>query len=157
VTISVSFLQSATVRDIFNNKATDYAAFNWGGTSPNTFSVALFNNTLSPSPDTDPASYGVTPYNANEVTGTGWSAGGVALSGNTMTLITSVGVMFDANDVSQGSTTLTGIQGGLVYASSPTTKMGLIFVNFGATYNTSNGTFGITWDANGLARIDLTP
>lgn len=153
MSITVSFFQSATIRDAMKNAI----ALNWGGTSPDTINVALFNNTLAPSPDTDPATYGVAPYNANEVTGTGWAAGGVALGSPTMTLVAGVGIMFDANDVSQASTTLTGAQGCLVYDNTLSPKCGIVLVNFGAAYSTSNGTFGITWDVNGVARIDLTP
>src|SRR6516225_4689065 len=44
------------------------------------FMVALFDNTVVPNVDTDPQSYGVAPWNSGEVTGTNWSAGGVAES-----------------------------------------------------------------------------
>ena len=44
-----------------------------------THKVALFNNTITPNFSTDTA-YGAAPYNANEVSGTGWAAGGVLLS-----------------------------------------------------------------------------
>lgn len=148
--ITVSLIQSATIRDALKNAI----ALNIGA---DTLNVALFNNTLTPSPDTDPATYAVAPYNANEVSGTGWSAGGVALSTPTMTLVAGVGVMFDAVDVSQATTTLTNARGCLIYDNTLTPKCAIVFVNFGADYSTTAGTFAITWDANGVARIDLTP
>ena len=41
---------------------------------------ALFNNSITPNFVTDTA-FGVAPYNANEVFGTGWATGGVVLTG----------------------------------------------------------------------------
>lgn len=148
--ITVSFVHSATIRDALKNAI----ALNIGS---DTLNIALFNNTLTPSPDTDPATYAVAPYNANEVTGTGWSAGGPAITSPTMTLVSGVGVMFDAADVSQASTTLTNARGCLIYDFSLTPKAGLVFVNFTADYSTVSGTFAITWDALGIFRLDLTP
>src|SRR5262249_43521739 len=145
-----SFIPSATIRDALKNAI----ALNLGGTSPDTINVALFNNTITPSPDTDPQSYAVAPWNANEVSGTGWSAGGVSLSSVTMTLVTSVGVMLDAADVSASTTTLTGAHGCLVYDNTLSPKAGVVAVNFGADYSTVAGTFAITWDANGIMRLD---
>lgn len=151
--ITVSFVHSATIRDALKNAI----ALNVGGTSPDTLNVALFNNTLAPSPDTDPATYNVSPYNANEVSGTGWAAGGVALGTPTMTLVAGVGVMFDGVDVSASTTTLTNARGCLIYDNTLSPKCGLVLVNFGADFSTVAGTFAITWDALGIARVDLTP
>jgi hypothetical protein len=146
-----SLIQSATIRDAFKNAI----ALNWGGTSPDTINIALFNNTLTNSQDTDPATYNVAPYNANEVSGTGWAAGGVALGSPTMTLVSTVGVMFDANDVSQAATTLTNVRGCAIYDNTLSPKAVIMAITFGADYSTVSGTFAVTWDANGLARITL--
>jgi hypothetical protein len=146
-----SLIQSATIRDSLKNAI----ALNWGGTSPDTINVALFNNTLTNSQDTDPASYAVAPYNANEVTGTNWSAGGVALGSPTMTLISTVGVMFDGNDISVANTTLSLVRGCAVYDNTLAPKAVVMAITFGADYSTVSGTFAITWDVNGLARITL--
>lgn len=153
MSITASFVHSATIRDALKNAI----ALNIGGTSPDTLNLALFNNTLTPSPDTDPATYGSAPYNANEVSGTGWASGGVALTTPTMTLISGVGVMFDAADVSASTTTLTNARGCLIYDNTLSPKCGLVFVNFTADYSTVAGTFAITWDTLGIARLDLTP
>jgi hypothetical protein len=146
-----SLIQSATIRDALKNAI----ALNWGGTSPDTINIALFNNTGTPSQDTDPATYGVAPYNANEVSGTGWAAGGIALGSPTMTLVAGVGVMFDANDVSASTTTLTNVRGCAIYDNTLSPKAVVMAITFGADYSTVAGTFAITWDANGLARITL--
>lgn len=146
-----SLIQSATIRDSFKNAI----ALNYGGTSPDTINIALFTNTLTPSQDTDPATYAVAPYNANEVSGTGWASGGVALVSPTMTLVSTVGVMFDANDVSQSATTLTNVRGCAIYDNTLSPKAVIMAITFGADFSTVAGTFAVTWDANGLARITL--
>lgn len=151
---SVSFVPSATIRDALKNAI----ALNYAGTSPDTFNVALFNNTVAPSPDTDPQTYAVAPWNANEVSGTGWSAGGVALASLTNTLVTGVGIKLSAGNVSQSTTTLAAARGCLIYDNTLSPKCGLVAVTFGADYSTTAGTFAITWDGtNGIALIDLTP
>jgi len=65
--------------------------------------------------------------------------------------------MIDAADVSASTTTLTNAFGCLVYDDTLSPKAGIIAINFGAGYSTVAGTFAITWDTLGLARIDTTP
>jgi hypothetical protein len=116
---------------------------------------ALFSNSITPNFTTDTA-YGVSPYDANEVTGTNWPAGGVALTGTTITGASGTAT-FDATDVSVASTTLTNARGYLLYADALAGNNAILLVNFGADYSTVNGTFAITWNASGIATIDLTP
>ncbi len=116
---------------------------------------ALFNNTITPNFTTDTA-FGVSPYDANEVTGTGWAAGGVALTGTTCTGAAGT-LTFDATDVSVSGTTLTAARGYLLYADVLAGNNAILLVNFGADYATVNGIFAITWNASGIFTIDLTP
>jgi hypothetical protein len=116
---------------------------------------ALFSNSITPNFDTDTA-YGVAPYNANEVTGTNWAAGGVLLTGTTLA-ISSGTIILDATDVSVASTTITAARFYLLYADALAGNNGIVGVNLGADYSTSNGTFAITWAAGGYASLDLTP
>jgi hypothetical protein len=120
-----------------------------------THKLALFNNTITPNFTTDTA-YGVAPYNANEVTGTNWASGGVALTGTTF-LGAGGAATFDATDISVASTTLTGVRCCLVYADVLAGNNAIVLVNFGADYATVAGTFGIVWDALGIFVLDLTP
>lgn len=148
-----SFLAIATIRDMLKQDI----AVNWANTSAaDTLKVALFSSSVLASTDTDPLKYGTAPWNANEVTGTGWSSGGVTLSSPTCTSSAGVGVVLDASDVSQSSTTLSGVHGCLIYDSS-VSDYGLVAVSFGSDYATVAGTLGITWDSSGIAVIDLTP
>ncbi len=117
---------------------------------------ALFNNTITPNFSTDTA-YGVTPYDANEVSGTGWAAGGVALLGTTVSESPTGTLMFDATDVSETGTTLTNARCYLLYADALAGNNAICLVDFTADYSTSNGTFAITWASGGVFNIDLTP
>lgn len=116
---------------------------------------ALFTNTITPNFTTDTA-FGVAPYDANEVSGTGWAAGGVALTGTTVTGASGT-LTFDATDVSAASTTLTNARGYLLYADALAGNNAIVLVNFGSDYSTNNGTFAITWNASGIFTVDLTP
>lgn len=121
---------------------------------------ALFSNTITPNFATDTA-YGVAPYNANEVSGTGWAAGGVALVGTAFDVATTAGTLiFDATDVSVAGTTLTNARCYLLYADALAGNNAIVLVNFGADFSTVAGTFGIQWAApasGGVFNIDLTP
>ena len=116
---------------------------------------ALFNNSITPNFTTDTA-FGVSPYDANEVTGTNWAAGGVALTGTDLA-ISSGTLVHDATDVSVASTTLTGARCYALYADALANNNMIVLVNFGADYATSNGTFAITWNASGIFTLDMTP
>ena len=74
MTIAGSGLFVATLRDVLD---TTQLALDL---DLETHKGALFSNTVTPDYTADTA-YGVAPYNANEVTGTNWAAGGVALTG----------------------------------------------------------------------------
>lgn len=116
---------------------------------------ALFSNSITPNFTTDTA-FGVSPYDANEVTGTNWAAGGVALTGTSVTA-SSGSLIFDATDVSVATTTLTNARCYLLYADALAGNNAIVLVNFGADYSTVAGTFAITWAAGGIFALDLTP
>lgn len=130
-----------------------------------TYKIALYNNTLTPNFSTD-ASYSAT----NEVSGTGWAAGGVLLSAAaagatsvTPTLAegTTGALRYDhTNDVSVATTTLTNARACIIYAdpvTAPVADMLIVLVNFAADFSTVAGTFAITWAATGIFEIDITP
>lgn len=132
--------------------------------------IALHSNSLTDG--TTPINFSLaTPtwVNTSEVSGTGWAAGGVALSaaaaGGTSTSPTLTesptgSLMYDMADISVATTTLTAARGCIIYAdaiSATITDANVIAITFGADFSTVAGTFAITWDALGLAAIDVTP
>jgi hypothetical protein len=140
------------------------------GASSGNNKIALINSTGFTAVAYD-STHGWAGISANEVSGTGWSAGGrdfsTAASGSTSlspTLdagtLTAGSTSYDMNDVSVASTTLTNARAAVLYMDAVTAATAdpiWCVVNFGADYSTSNGTFGIQWASTGVFAIDLTP
>lgn len=135
-----------------------------GGT-PDTFKVALYNNTPNGS-GTPPAMFSVALASAvylvgdwvtgNEVSGTGWAAGGQTLATPATTESPTGTLMWTGGNISVSGTTLTNAFGCLIYDSTLATKYGLCAIPFGASYSTTAGTFGITWASAGIFNIKVT-
>lgn len=126
-----------------------------------THKVALFGNSVTPNYDAAAAAaqYGAggTWTTGNEVTGTGYTAGGALLTSTTISAVAGGIEMWDAADTAWASSTFSNAYGCLVYADAMTTPVAdqaIIAVYFGAAYGVTAGTFTIQWDANGLLRID---
>ncbi len=111
-----------------------------------TIKIALFTDTITPdftaSGDT---AYNVSPYDANEVSGTGWAAGGVALGTKTVASPSGDLIAFDAADVNEATTTLTNAECGLIYDDTLGGDNALCLVDFGTAYSTVAASFQITW------------
>lgn len=117
---------------------------------------AMFTNTITPNFSTDTA-YGVAPYNANEVTGTAYTAGGAVLTSTTVSESPAGTLMWDAADLAWAASTIANARGVLLYADALAGNNAIVLVNFGADYSTTNGTFTIQWAAAGIFALDLTP
>jgi hypothetical protein len=120
-----------------------------------THKVALFTDSVSPNFSSDTA-YGVSPYNANEVSGTGYTSGGATLTGTALSDVSGT-LKWDADDVSWTSSTISNAKGALIYADALSGNNAIVLVNLGSNYSTSAGTLLISWHANGIFTIDLTP
>jgi hypothetical protein len=114
--------------------------------------VAMYTNTDSPNFDADPASYSAT----NEVSGTGYVAGGNALTGTVQSGSSGI-LTWDATDAAWTTSTITNARGAKIYADYLTPKALIVAVNFGADYSTVAGTFTIQWNASGITTLDLVP
>lgn len=121
-----------------------------------THKVALFSNTITPNFSTDTA-YGVAPYNANEASGAGYTAGGAAVASPTVTESPTGTMMYDIADTSWASSTITAARFALIYADVLAGNNAIVGINLGADYSTVAGTFLITWAAGGVFTLDLTP
>jgi hypothetical protein len=93
----------------------------------------------------------------NEVTGTGYTAGGATLGtptiGNTLNVI-----KLDGDDTVWAASTITA-RIAVVYDSTPGTAATnplLFWVDFGADVSSVSGSFTITWNASGMATITPT-
>lgn len=82
-----------------------------------------------------------------EVTGTGYTAGGIPLTSKTL-VGTNCVTTFDAADSIWGTSTITA-KYAVVYQSSPGSKL-IMCENFGTNYASTNGSFTITWGTGGI-------
>lgn len=135
--------------------------------------IALHSNSLTDG--SAPINFSATTAtwaNTNEVSGTGWVTGGIALSaaasGSTSVVPTLAegttgSIRYNwTNPLSVATTTLTNVRGCILYMDAITAPTALIdamylAITFGADYSTVAGTFGITPSATGLFEIDVTP
>lgn len=112
---------------------------------------ALFNNSITPNFSTD-ASYGVGTYASNEITGTGYAAGGVTLGGKTVTESPTLSIMYDANDLTWTTATWTGARCGLYWDDTATSPVDCVVAlqTFGADYAVTAGTFTVQQPSTGI-------
>jgi hypothetical protein len=120
-----------------------------------THKAALFTDSVTPNFSTDTA-YGVAPWNANEVSGTGYTAGGTVITGTVVSDVSGT-LKWDGDDVSWSTSTITNAKGALIYADALAGNNAIVLVNLGSNYSTSAGTMLISWSASGIFNLDLTP
>lgn len=121
-----------------------------------THKLAMFTNSITPNFSSDTA-YAVAPYNANEVSGTGYTVGGALITSTTITESPTGTAMWDAADTSWTTSTITNARCGLAYADALAGNNAIVLINWGADFSTVAGTFLVQWAATGIFTIDLTP
>lgn len=129
----------------------------WNGTTNqvdwvgHTIKVALTTATYTPLQDTHQFFSDVT----NEISGTGYSAGGVTLGTKSVTYdsTTNEARLLAAN--AQWTTATFTARYAVVYRSTGTssTSQLICYVDFGSDQSVSSGTFTIAWDATGVAKV----
>lgn len=115
---------------------------------------ALFTASVTPNYSSDTA-YGVSPWNANEVSGTGYSAGGAALTSTAVDESPTGSLRWDAADLSWASSTITNARHLLIYADALAGNNAIVNVDLAANYSTQNGTFLVQFASAGILAIDL--
>lgn len=121
-----------------------------------TINVALTTNSYTPNQDTD--SFWSTPQ-ANEITGTGYTAGGVALSGKSVGGVTGSHEIPLIASASSWTTASFTAYYAVIYRSTGTASTSplLGYVSFGGAETVSSGTFTINWDAtNGVLALSAS-
>ncbi len=147
----MAFPTSAVQRKFIKDALENTAAVDLNS---DTFKCALFTNTISGTftPDTDQG-YGSAPWNANEVVGTGYTAGGATCTSPAFT--TSSGTQsWDANDPTWTTSTITA-RGCLIYDST-VSNYGIVAINFGADVSSVADTFRVQFHASGIWAIVWT-
>jgi len=113
-------------------------------TAGDTINVALYDNVHA-------FSAGDTIYTVtNEISGTGYSAGGATLAGQTVTMGSNTAT-FDGTDTSWTSATFTTAHA-VIYDSTNTNSL-MHSIDFGGDQSVTAGTFTIVWNAAGISTI----
>jgi hypothetical protein len=128
--------------------------------SADTIVAVLLAATYTPAPDTHKLWSDVS---ANELpTAGGYTAGGVALTGQTMTLTGAVST-FTAANVSWAAATLTAKYCALVHRAAGALVAGdllLAYVDLnsgGGSLSPTSGTLAVNWNASGICTFSHTP
>lgn len=144
-----SGLYGITLRDILDASALPVDLIS------DTIKVALVTDSHTPDLNAHDEITDIT----NQVTGTGYTAGGAALASKTLTAASGY-VTYDAADLAWTTATFSNAEGGLVWddtVTSPTADPLVAAVDFGAPYSVTAGTFTIQWHANGILRVKVDP
>ena len=123
----------------------EYVADNTIDLDTHTFKVALMDNTHT---FTSTNSLWAN-VSGNEISGTGYTAGGKTLASVTWASTGGDTIQWDAADSSWTSATFTAYHA-VIYGS--TSNALVCSFNFGGAQTVSNGTFTIQWNANGILR-----
>lgn len=116
-----------------------------------TIKVALVTSSYTPDQDAHDFFDDVT----NEVSGSGYTAGGATLANLAVTADnTDNEGVFDADDVTWSSSTITA-RGAVIYKSTGTASSSplICYIDFGEDKVSSAGNFTITWNAEGIINL----
>lgn len=114
-----------------------------------TIKVALLDNSHSFNADNNTWS----DVSANEISGTGYTAGGEELTNKSVTQDdTNDKAVFDADDVSWSSATFTAYHA-VLYDDTLANDDLICSIDFGGAKSVSSGTFTIQWDADGIITL----
>jgi hypothetical protein len=129
------------------NKEVDY--------DTDTIKVALLTSSYTPNQDTHDYLDDVV---ANEVSGTGYTAGGATLASKTLTYDGANNVtVLDAADVTWSASSITA-RYAVIYDATPgtnATRPLIGYVDFGSDQSSTAGDFTITWDSTGIVRLTV--
>jgi hypothetical protein len=118
-----------------------------------TIHVALVTSSYTPNQDSHDFFDDV---EANEVSGTGYTAGGAALANKAVTADnTDNEGVFDADDVTWGSSTIVAA-GAVLYkkrGGASSADENICYIDFGSDKSSSAGNFTIAWAAEGILNL----
>lgn len=117
-----------------------------------TFKAALYTNSVATVDPNSALLYSGAPFNANEATSAGYTAGGAALVTPSLTTASGKTVWQNTGTTSwTGTTFSTAVFGAAVYHVATSRVLVASYFGNGSGFTTSSGTFTITWDAtNGI-------
>lgn len=136
-----------TLRDVWDTSALDVDV------DTDTFVMQLVTDTFTPNFNTHDYEADIT----GEVSGSGYTAPGKAMSGESITIGSGVWT-FDASvDTQWTSASISSIRGRVIFDDTLTSDPLILATNFGADYQVTSGTLTIQENASGIWTIDYTP
>lgn len=119
-----------------------------------TLKFALYTSVLTPNFSQSGPTYNVSPLNVGEVSGPGYTPGGVSLTQTIAESGTAPGtIKFTASSISWPAASFTA-RGGLIYITSMSNRA-LQVRCFGADLPVQDGTFTVNWHTNGIWSLPL--
>lgn len=140
--ITGSGLYGPTLQKMFTNAAALDA-------SAEDLKVALVTDSYTPDFDAHDFYADLT----NEVSGTGYTAGGATLTGTTVGVASGV-LTFDADDVTWAGSTITDAMAAVGYFDAAADEL-LFLSDFVSAASSDGGAFTITWAAGGIWTVDF--
>lgn len=131
-------------------------ALNLGDTAGGAFKAALFQDSVTPDASQTNPAYGSSPFSSGEVSGAGYTAGGLALTNVVFEELSgSPGYMrWDFDNLSWASSTITDAKGALFYVTGLSNRAAL-FRSFIQTYSSQDGTFSVNIHADGVIKLNV--
>jgi hypothetical protein len=117
-----------------------------------TIKVALVTSSYTPDQDAHDFFDDVT----NEVSGTGYTAGGASLANKAVTADnTDNEGVFDADDVTWATSTITA-RGAVIYKSTGTASTSplICYIDFGSDKSSTAGDFTLQWNSEGILNLN---
>jgi hypothetical protein len=150
----MAFTQDAWFSDTYTKAFRQSITIDVGDTTPGLFKAALYEGPTVPNfSQTNPA-YNADPWDEGETSGPGYTAGGADLtvvSFAELSTANKLGWKFDPIEWTSATISAEGL---LIYAPSLTNKA-FVFRWFSQAYDASDGTFSITFPADGAWRTVL--
>lgn len=147
----MAITQDGWFNDTIIKALSNTIALDLSNTTPGTYKGALFQSALTPNfSQTNPA-YGTSPYDANETSGPGYTAGGVNMT------VTSFAELAAANKIgwkfsSIGWTSATITARGLLIYVPGLSNRAVLLRDFGQDYASQDGSFDIAFHTDGAWR-----
>lgn len=135
---------------------TNAIALNLGDTTAGAFKIALFQDSVTPDASQTNPAYGSSPFSSGEVSGAGYTAGGVALTNVVFEEHPSAAgyMRWDFDNVSWASSTITNAKGGLFYVTGLSNRA-VLFRSFIQEYSSQDGTFSVNIHADGVIKLNV--
>ena len=125
-------------------------ALNLADTTPGAFKGALFEAAASPNFSQSNPAYGSSPFDSNESSGPGYTAGGADLTVTSFAELSGAAnkISWQFEEVEWTESTIDAA-GLLIYVPSLSSRAVLLRI-FGSTYSTADGVFSVEFPAEGV-------